>query len=60
MGDEKCNLIENDYIKIAQKLECYSSADCALVVREALMEPIRQLLRSEYFRKVQNNNKWNQ
>ena len=57
MGDEKCNLKENDYIKIAQKLECYSSADCALVVREALMEPIRQLLRSEYFRKVQNNNK---
>ena len=44
MGDEN-NLKENDYIKIAQKLECYSSADCALVVREALMEPIRHLLK---------------
>ena len=56
MGDEKCSMTESDYVKIAKKLEGYSSADCATIVREALMEPVRALLRSEYFRKVKNDN----
>eukprot|EP00943_MAST-04B_sp_MAST-4B-sp1_P004818 g4818.t1 len=57
MGDEKCSLSEKDYVQLAKELNLYSSADCSMVVREALMVPIRKLLRSEYFQKVQNNTK---
>ena len=53
LGDEPVNLSSAALIGIAARLEGYSSADVSMVVREALMEPVRKILSSEYFKEAE-------
>uniref|UniRef100_A0A0N4Z9Q9 vesicle-fusing ATPase n=1 Tax=Parastrongyloides trichosuri TaxID=131310 RepID=A0A0N4Z9Q9_PARTI len=45
-------LTERDYRELAEKSEGYSGADIAILVRDALMQPIRKLQAATHFKKV--------
>jgi len=56
MGDEPSKLKNQDYKKLAQMSEGYSPADLSIVVRDALMQPIRQALRAKTFKRTPSGN----
>ncbi|CAF1542347.1 unnamed protein product, partial [Didymodactylos carnosus] len=47
---------ENEWKILSEKSENYSGADIAVVVREALLSPIRRLQQSTHFKRVKNPN----
>ncbi|KXS18484.1 AAA-domain-containing protein [Gonapodya prolifera JEL478] len=50
VGKEPVKLTVNDYKSLAQMTEGYSGSDIAVVVRDALMQPVRKVQLSNYFR----------
>lgn len=52
LGDTKTNLNENDMKRLAQMTEGYSGADIGIIVRDALMEPVRKVQRATHFKRV--------
>lgn len=52
VGSTPCTLTLKEYRYLAQITEGYSGSDIAVVVRDALMQPIRKLLSSTHFKKV--------
>ena len=46
------NLNEDDFRTLAQKTDGYSGHDISIVVREALMEPVRKVQSATHFKKV--------
>ena len=52
MGATPCDLNEENYRELGAKTEGYSGADIQLVVRDALMQPIRRVQTATHFRDV--------
>ncbi|KAG8937243.1 Vacuolar protein sorting-associated protein 4 [Tulasnella sp. 419] len=52
IGNTPCELSPQDYRLLAQKTEGYSGSDIAIVVRDALMQPVRKVLAATHFKKV--------
>uniref|UniRef100_A0A915KKZ3 Vesicle-fusing ATPase n=1 Tax=Romanomermis culicivorax TaxID=13658 RepID=A0A915KKZ3_ROMCU len=52
MGTTPCSLNEQDYRVLAEKTEGYSGADISVLVRDALMQPVRKVQSATHFKKV--------
>lgn len=52
IGNTPCELTEKDYRDLGNKTEGYSGADISIVVRDALMIPVRKVQSATHFRKV--------
>jgi len=60
MGETPCQLSPNDFRELAQMTEGYSGSDIAIVVREALMMPVRIVQDATHFKKVMAKDRKNQ
>ncbi|KAF5898539.1 ankyrin repeat domain-containing protein 29 isoform X1 [Clarias magur] len=58
LGTTPHSLTENDFITLGQKTEHYSGADISIIVRDALMQPIRKVQSATHFKKVRGK-MWN-
>ncbi|KAF9074043.1 AAA-domain-containing protein [Rhodocollybia butyracea] len=52
VGNTPCQLTPKDYRVLADHTEGYSGSDIAIVVRDALMQPVRKLLSATHFQTV--------
>lgn len=56
LGDTAHTLQEPDFARLAEKTEGFSGSDISVMVRDALMEPVRRLQTATYFRRVRGLN----
>ncbi|KAJ7159470.1 P-loop containing nucleoside triphosphate hydrolase protein [Mycena filopes] len=54
VGSTPCELTPKDYHSLAEQTEGYSGADIAIVVQDALMQPIRRFIPATHFKPVQS------
>lgn len=59
LGDTPNELTENDFKILGAKAEGYSGADINIVVREALMQPVRKVQQATHFKKVSGPSRTN-
>ncbi|KAI5475959.1 hypothetical protein MNV49_000566 [Pseudohyphozyma bogoriensis] len=52
VGSTPCTLTQAEYRELANKTEGYSGSDLAVVVRDALMQPVRKVLSATHFKEV--------
>ncbi|KAI0791702.1 AAA-domain-containing protein [Abortiporus biennis] len=52
VGDTKCELTPQDYRLLGEKTEGYSGSDISIVVRDALMQPVRKVLSATHFKQI--------
>ncbi|KAG9288915.1 hypothetical protein G9A89_019537 [Geosiphon pyriformis] len=52
VGDTPCTLKQSDYKSLAEQCDGYSGSDIAVVVRDALMQPIRKVQTATHFKWV--------
>lgn len=52
LGDTKTNLTDNDIKTLGRMTDGYSGADIGIVVRDALMMPVRKVQRATHFKTV--------
>lgn len=52
IGSTPCDLGQKQYRELAQMTEGYSGSDIAVIVRDALMQPVRKVLSATHFREV--------
>ena len=52
LGDTKTTLNEEDFRRLGHEAELYSGADIQIVVRDALMQPIRRVQNATHFTMV--------
>ncbi|KAJ7243078.1 P-loop containing nucleoside triphosphate hydrolase protein [Mycena rebaudengoi] len=52
VGATPCELMPEDFRSLAEKTEGYSGADIAIVVQDALMQPIRKFIAATHFKRV--------
>lgn len=52
VGDTPCELTQKDYRELADKTDGYSGSDISIVVRDALMQPVRKVLSATHFKRV--------
>ncbi len=55
LGSTPNSLNEDDFITLGKKTDGYSGADISIVVRDALMQPIRKVQSASHFKKVRND-----
>lgn len=55
LGSTPNSLDEADFITLGEKTNGYSGADISIVVRDALMQPIRKVQSATHFKKVRND-----
>uniref|UniRef100_A0A8C1PM68 AAA+ ATPase domain-containing protein n=1 Tax=Cyprinus carpio TaxID=7962 RepID=A0A8C1PM68_CYPCA len=55
LGSTPNSLNEADFITLGKKTDGYSGADISIVVRDALMQPIRKVQSATHFKKVRND-----
>lgn len=48
-------LTESDYRELGKKTDGYSGADISIIVRDALMQPVRKVQSATHFKKVSRN-----
>ncbi|PPR03184.1 hypothetical protein CVT24_012745 [Panaeolus cyanescens] len=56
VGNTPCALTPKDYRTLAEKTEGYSGSDISIVVRDALMQPVRKVISATHFKAV--GDKW--
>lgn len=54
VGDTPCGLSDGEYRALAEYTEGYSGSDIAVVVKDALMQPIRKIQIATHFKNVSN------
>lgn len=52
MNKTKHTLVEGDFIELARRTENYSGADISIVVKDAIMEPVRKFKSATHFKKI--------
>ncbi|KAI8812709.1 P-loop containing nucleoside triphosphate hydrolase protein [Cladochytrium replicatum] len=52
VGNTPCKLTMRDYRALADRTEGFSGSDIAVIVRDALMEPVRKVQMATHFKKV--------
>ncbi|KAJ2315411.1 Vacuolar protein sorting-associated protein 4 [Coemansia sp. RSA 2611] len=52
VGNTPCTLTQRDYRTLAARTEGYSGSDIAVIVRDALMQPIRRVQAATHFKRV--------
>jgi len=57
MGATPTQITEQDYMQLGVETEGYSGADIALVVRDALMQPVRKVQTATHFKKVRGQSR---
>ncbi|XP_049910410.1 vacuolar protein sorting-associated protein 4B-like [Epinephelus moara] len=58
LGSTPNELTEADFITLGKKTEGYSGADISIIVRDALMQPVRKVQSATHFKKVRGS-LWN-
>lgn len=58
LGSTPTSLTEADFVTLGSKTAGYSGADVSIVVRDALMQPVRKVQMSTHFKKVRGSS-WN-
>jgi vacuolar protein-sorting-associated protein 4 len=58
VGDTPCEMAPKDYRTLADQTDGYSGSDIAIVVRDALMQPVRKVLSATHFKRVLGDTKW--
>ncbi|KAJ7293997.1 P-loop containing nucleoside triphosphate hydrolase protein [Mycena rebaudengoi] len=58
VGDTPCEMAPKDYRTLADQTDGYSGSDIAIVVRDALMQPVRKVLSATHFKRVLDDTKW--
>ncbi|XP_041862277.1 vacuolar protein sorting-associated protein 4B-like [Melanotaenia boesemani] len=58
LGSTPNNLSEADFATLGQKTEGYSGADISIIVRDALMQPVRRVQSATHFKQVRGSS-WN-
>ena len=53
IGSTPCELAPKDYRVLAEKTDGYSGSDIAIVVRDALLQPVRKVLAATHFKPIQ-------
>ncbi|KAG7442671.1 AAA-domain-containing protein [Guyanagaster necrorhizus] len=56
VGCTPCDLTAKDYWMLADRTEGYSGSDISVVVRDALMQPVRKVIAATHFKRVET--KW--
>lgn len=57
IGNTPSDLVEEDYSELATVTNGFSGSDISVIVRDALMEPLRAMSYATHFRKVKDD-KW--
>lgn len=52
VGTTPCELTPKDYKALGERTEGYSGSDIAIVVRDALMQPVRKVLAATHFKSI--------
>ncbi|PWN49285.1 putative VPS4-vacuolar sorting protein [Violaceomyces palustris] len=52
VGTTPCSLTNKDYRQLADMTEGYTGSDISVLVRDALMQPVRKVLSATHFKKV--------
>ncbi|ORX66070.1 AAA-domain-containing protein [Linderina pennispora] len=52
IGNTPCTLTQRDYRMLAEQTDGYSGSDIAVIVRDALMQPIRKVQLATHFKRV--------
>ncbi|TFL06588.1 AAA-domain-containing protein [Pterulicium gracile] len=60
VGETPCELTSSCYRELAEKTEGYSGSDVAIIVRDALMQPVRKVISATHFKRIQvdGSSKW--
>ncbi|KAK0213688.1 P-loop containing nucleoside triphosphate hydrolase protein [Armillaria fumosa] len=53
VGSTRCDLTAKDYRMLADRTEGYSGSDISVVVRDALMQPVRKVIGATHFKRVE-------
>jgi len=56
IGNTPCQLEPRDYRTLAERTDGYSGSDISIVVRDALMQPVRKVINATHFRQVEVEN----
>ncbi|KAF8236954.1 AAA-domain-containing protein [Tricholoma matsutake] len=54
VGDTPNELTQKDFRLLAEKTEGYSGSDISIIVRDALMQPVRKVISATHFRRVRD------
>lgn len=54
LGTTQNSLTEADFRDLGKKTDGYSGADISIIVRDALMQPVRKVQSATHFKKVRN------
>lgn len=52
LGSTPNNLTEADFAALGNRTDGYSGADVSIIVRDALMQPVRKVQTATHFKKV--------
>lgn len=52
VGTTPCELSPKDYRVLADQTEGYSGSDISIIVRDALMQPVRKVISATHFKRV--------
>lgn len=55
LGSTPNDLTEADFVTLGQKTDGYSGADISIIVRDALMQPVRKVQAATHFKKVRGS-----
>jgi vacuolar protein-sorting-associated protein 4 len=54
VGDTPHQVTQKDFRRLADKTHGYSGSDISIVVRDALMQPVRKVIRATHFKHVKD------
>ncbi|MEQ2166844.1 Vacuolar protein sorting-associated protein 4B [Goodea atripinnis] len=58
LGSTPSELVEEDFVTLGKKTQGYSGADISIIVRDALMQPVRRVQSATHFKKVKCHPAW--